>query len=65
MDVTPHLSPAEEQARSKTGRARDLMKEGRYYEAVLELNEALRLDPGYAAALELMRKARGLVEVSK
>ena len=39
--------------------------ESRYYDAVLELNAALILDPGNKDALELMRKARGLVEVSK
>lgn len=64
-ELTPHLSPGQEQARWKAERARELMRESRYYEAVLELNEALELDPGCAEALELMRRARGLVEVSK
>ena len=65
VEVTPHLSPGQEKAKWKTERARELMRESRYYEAVLELNEALGLDPGSAEALELMRRARGLVEVSK
>jgi hypothetical protein len=65
VDATPHLTPAEEQARERTERARVLMRESRYYEAVLELNEALKLDPGSSEALALMRKARGLVEISR
>lgn len=65
VDMTPHLSPAQEKARWKTERARLMMDEHRYYEAVLELNDALTLDPGYNEALRLLRKARSLVEVSK
>lgn len=65
VDMTPHLSPDQEKARWKTGRARLMMSDARYYEAVLELNDALTLDPGYNEALELLRKARSLVEVSK
>ncbi len=65
VDVTPHLSPDQEKARWKTERAREFMKERRYYEAVLELNDALRLDPGCGEALELMRRSRRLMETSK
>ncbi|MDO8805775.1 MAG: PorV/PorQ family protein [Elusimicrobiota bacterium] len=65
VDITPHLSPAQEKARWQAGRADLMMREGRYYEAVLELNDALALDPGCGEALELMRKARAMVEVSK
>jgi len=65
VEVTRYLTREQEQARQKTELARVLMQESRYYEAVLELNAALTLDPGYKEALELMRKARGLVEVSK
>lgn len=65
VDVTPHLSPAQEEAAWKAGRARELMKDRRYYEAVVELNAALTLDPGNTEALELMRRARSLVEVSR
>ena len=65
VDITPHLSPMQEKARWRTERADLMMREARYYEAVLELNEALALDPGYGAALEMMRKARAMVEVSK
>ena len=38
------------------------MDEKRYYEAVLLLNDALALDPGYKEALDLMKKARMLIE---
>ena len=64
-EVTPHLSPAQEKARWKVEQARGLMRDRRYYEAVVELNDALELDPGDPEALELMRKARALVEVSR
>ena len=33
------------------------MKEGRYYEAVLELDQAMQIDPGNRKALEMMRRA--------
>lgn len=59
--VTPHFSYEQEKARTLTGRASAMMAEKRYYEAVLLLNDALTLDPGYAEALELMRKARRLL----
>lgn len=64
-EVTPHLSPAQEKARWKVEQARRLMRDSRYYEAVVELNDALVLDPGDTEALEMMRKARSLVEVSR
>lgn len=63
--VTKHLSLEQEQARLKTEQARALIKENRYYEAVLELNSALMLDPGSKEALDMMRRARALVEESK
>ncbi|OGR76557.1 MAG: hypothetical protein A2X32_12340 [Elusimicrobia bacterium GWC2_64_44] len=63
--VTQHLSLEQEQARQKTEFARTLMKESRYYEAVLELNGALQLDPGSREALDLLRKARALVGDSR
>ncbi len=65
VEVTKYLTREQEQARQKTERARIMIKESRYYEAVQELNGALTLDPGNKESLELMRKARGLVEVSK
>ncbi|MBI4351405.1 MAG: PorV/PorQ family protein [Elusimicrobia bacterium] len=65
VEVTRYLTWDQEQARQKTERARLMIRESRYYDAVLELNGALILDPGNKEALELMRKARGLVEVSK
>jgi len=65
VDVTPHLSPEQEKARWKVARAREFMKDNRYYDALVELDDALTLDPGYTEALDLMRRVRGLVEVSK
>ena len=65
VEVTKYLTWEQEQAKQKTERARIMIRESRYYEAVLELNGALTLDPGNKEALELMRKARVLVEVSK
>jgi hypothetical protein len=65
VEVTRHLSLEQEQARQKTELARTLLKESRYYEAVLELNGALLLDPGSKDALDLLRKARALVGDSR
>lgn len=65
VEITRYLTWEQEQARQKTERARIMIRESRYYDAVLELNAALLLDSGNKEALELMRKARGLVEVSK
>jgi len=62
VDVTPHNSPEQEQAHWKIERARAFMKENRYYEAILELNGAIDLDPGSAEALELMKKAGNFVD---
>ena len=65
VEITNHISPDQERSRWKTGRAREFMKDSRYYEAVLELNDALGLDPGNAEALVLMRRARSLMETAK
>lgn len=65
VEITKYVTWEQEQAKQKTERARSMIRENRYYEAVLELNGALTLDPGNKESLELMRKARGLVEVSK
>ena len=65
VEVTKYRTHEQEQARQKMEQARIMMQESRYYEAVLKLNEALILDPGYKEALELMRKARAMVEVAK
>ncbi|MBI4802231.1 MAG: PorV/PorQ family protein [Elusimicrobia bacterium] len=63
--VTPHISPQQEQARWKVERARGFMRENRYYEAILELNGALDLDPGSIEALGLMKKAGDLVDTER
>ncbi len=62
---TEHLTFEQEESRVKTGRARALLNERRYYEAVLELNSALALDPGNREAIELMRRAKALLEESR
>ncbi len=62
VPVTQHLTVEQEQARRKGAEARAMMDEKRYYEAVLLLNDALTLDPGYKEALDLMKKARMLIE---
>jgi len=65
VEVTPHSSPEQEQARWKVERARGFMRENRYYEAILQLNGALDLDPGSLEALGLMKKARNLVDTER
>ena len=65
VEVTPHSSPEQEQARWKVERARGFMRENRYYEAILELNGALEIDPGSIEALDLMKKARNLVDTER
>lgn len=65
VEVTKHFSVEEEQARVKVDTARTRLRENRYYDAVVELNGALQLDPGNKEALELMREARSRVEESR
>ncbi|MDD2773941.1 MAG: PorV/PorQ family protein [Elusimicrobiales bacterium] len=62
IEITPHLTPAEEQARWRYGRAKELIAEKRYYDAILELDESLKLDPNFKDAVLLMGKARNLME---
>jgi len=54
VEVTP---PEERGLGAVMRRGERLMQEGRYYEAILEFNKALDLDPGNRRALEQMRKA--------
>jgi len=65
VNVTPYLSPDQETARWKTERAREFLKENRYYEAILELKDATELDPGYAVAMDLLRQVRNRIETAK
>lgn len=65
VEITPHITPEQEKARWRTDRAKQLMRENRHYEAVLELNEALKLDPYLKEAVELMKKARNFMETEK
>lgn len=61
VSVTPHLTRKQEEAEEKTAEGRALMADGRYYDAVVELNSALMLDPENSEAMDLMRKARDLI----
>lgn len=54
VEVTP---PEEEGLKIRMARGRRLMQEGRAYEAILEFNKILDIDPGNKEALEQMRKA--------
>jgi tetratricopeptide (TPR) repeat protein len=59
-------TPPEEQALGTVmEKAKRLMKERRYYEAILEYDKALELDPGNKMALEGMRRAHGMLEIQK
>ncbi len=62
VEVTPHFTPRQEKARWKLARAKEFMKERSYYEAVLELNDAVELDPNLKEAMRLMEYARGMME---
>lgn len=56
-------TPPEERAlKAVLERGARLMKEGRYYEALLEYDRALGLDPGNRSALEGMRRANEKLE---
>lgn len=50
-------SPEELMIRQTMERGQRLMNEGRFYEAVLQFDEVLKLDPGNRKALELMRQS--------
>ena len=65
VDVTPRLSPEQEKARWKLSRGKEFMRDRRYYEAVLEFNDAVVLEPNLKEALQLMKQARDLMETEK
>ncbi|MCX5792512.1 MAG: PorV/PorQ family protein [Elusimicrobia bacterium] len=65
VEVTPYLTPQQEKARWKLNRAKAFMRENSYYEAVLELNDALTLEPTLKEALQLMKQAREIMETEK
>lgn len=54
VEATP---PEERKASEALQRGKRYLDQGRDYEAVLEFDEVLRLDPGNREALELMRRA--------
>ena len=59
VETTP---PEERALKAVLERGARLMKEGRYYEALLEYDRALGLDPGNRSALEGMRRANEKLE---
>ena len=65
VEISPRFTPEQESARWKLSHAKAFMREGRYYEAVLELNAAVALDPNLKEALELMIQAREMMETEK
>ena len=50
-------APAERTLQAILDRGQRLLQEGRYYEAVIEFDQALQIDPGNRRALEMMRRA--------
>jgi len=50
-------APEERTLQAVLDRGARLMQEGRYYEAVIEFDQALQIDPGNRKALEMMRRA--------
>ncbi|MBI4656973.1 MAG: PorV/PorQ family protein [Elusimicrobia bacterium] len=62
VETLSYLTPEQEKARWRLARAEKFMEKNRYYEAVLELNEALKLEPNLQEALDMMKKARILME---
>ena len=65
VEITPHLTPEEEKALWYFERGKILAGQQRYYDAVLELNEALKLDPNCTKALQLMEKMRNMMETQQ
>ncbi len=65
VEVTSRLTPQQEKARWKLSRAKGFMKENRYYEAALELNDAVMLEPNLEEALRLMEQAREMMGTEK
>lgn len=59
VETTP---PEERALQAVLDRGHRLFKEGRYYEALLEYDRALGLDPGNRSALEGMRRANERLE---
>jgi len=65
VEITPHLTPDEEKALWHYERGKILAGQQRYYDAVLELNESLKLDPNCSPALQLMEKMRNMMETQQ
>lgn len=65
IERTPLRNNEETQSQHHVHRGKLKMKEGRPYEAALEFNEALRLDPHNKEALRLLRQVRDSMETPK
>lgn len=65
IDVTPHLTPLEEKSIWHIEKAKDYMGQNRYYDAIVELNEALKLDPKNSDALRLMEKSKDMLDTTR
>lgn len=62
LDATPVLTAEESEAILHVKRGNALMRSGRDYDAALEFNEALRLDPHNKEALQNLRRVREVME---
>lgn len=58
VERQPELSSQMKAARAATARGKRLIGEGRYLEALLELNRALELDPNNPEALQLLEQVQ-------
>ena len=65
VEISPYLNPDQERAVQKLERGKKLMTAGRYYEAMIELGEAIELDPALKEAVTLLRSARRQMETEK
>ncbi|MCX5786847.1 MAG: PorV/PorQ family protein [Elusimicrobia bacterium] len=65
VEISPYLKPDQERAMRKLERGKKLMADGRYYEAMTELGEAIELDPALKEAVTLLRGARRQMETEK
>ena len=65
VETSRHITREEEQAEWHYQRARKLFETGRFYESILELDQALQLNAHHKDALTLMRRARQRLEELK
>lgn len=65
IDRLPVLTPKEETALKHILKGKSLMSLGRLYDAALEFNEALRLDPHNKEAIRLLKTVRDSLEKAR